>query len=338
MQYKSSILSIFQWTLEIDLKKDFETIVFKDLVRSGIKNVNPKEAVFQYYNLLKRRVEQKPRHILYSREFKCPEKYKLALEEFEGKAKKGADLTPYLSEKLQRADYNDLLLNDWGIQHFHLSRRFRDDGLVARSQYLIFAKVTADTIYMIQVYDHNAEDVFSREELIRILADNWPEVIERYHIKGARELTEHFDDHDYSEIRKGRIQSFVELGENRVYGLMGGGYSTSGASLEALQQSDYWRGRLEVVQGIVVKEAEHIGKAINRAIEKRAPFCPMHIRFLWFDNRDTFSMCETNSGLIVRYESRGRRFWVGRRMWYECASHIAMPRAYAISHLSKKAQ
>lgn len=264
MHYTSSVLSLFQWMLDIDLIDDFKTIIYKDLIRAGYKGVKKDEAVLQYYNLIKRKVEQKPRQVLYSKEFKCPEGYKLALVEFEEKAKKGADLTPYLTEKLRQANYHDLLLNDWGVQHFHLSRRYRDDGLVARSPYLIFAKVTVDTIYMIQVYNHNADDVFSRKELIRILCDNWPDMMEQYHIQGAQELTEHYNDHEYNEIREAHIQTFVELGENQIYGHMGGGIASNGASLEVLRQSDYWIKRLDAVQRTVVKEAEGIAKAISK--------------------------------------------------------------------------
>ena len=312
MHYTSSILSIFQWALDIDLIDDFKNNVYKDLVRAGYKGVSRDDAVFQYYNLMKRKVEKRPRKVLYSKEFRCPEEYGLALTEFEDKAKAGANLTPFLTEKLEQADYHDLLLNDWGIQHFHLSRRYRDDGRVGRSKYLIFAKVTADTIYMIQIYDHNADDVFSRKELIRILCDNWPDMMERYHIQGAQELTEHYNDHEYNAIREAHIQTFVELGENQIYGLMGGGIASNGSSLEVLLQSDYWIRWLDAVQRIVVKEAEGIGKAINTVLDKTSSHCNMYIRFLWFDDKNTISMCEINSGMIVRYESKERRFWVGQ--------------------------
>lgn len=322
--YTSPILSRFQWTLDIDLVEDFKTIIYNDLIRAGYKGVKKDAAIFQYYNLMKRRVPKRPRKVLHSKEFICPEEYKIALSEFEEKVKVGADLTPFLTEKLQEADYHDLLLNDWNIHHFHLSRRFRDDGLVARSNYLIFARVTADIVYMIQIYDHNAEDVFSQKEMIRILRDNWPETIDRYHIHGARELSEHYNDHEYGMIREGGMQTFVELGENEVYGLMGGGYASNGASLEVVQQSDYWIGRLNTLQRIVVNEACQIGQAINQATPETRWFRSMHIHYLWFDDKDTVTMCETNSGMIVRHEGKKRRFYIGRGRWFELKKSVSM--------------
>ena len=64
-------------------------------------------------------------------------------------------------------------MNDWNIVHFHLSRRFRDDGFVKRSNYQIFAWITDDCIYMIQVYPHKADFLYCKKELLNIVERNF---------------------------------------------------------------------------------------------------------------------------------------------------------------------
>ena len=223
MNYQSQAPVKFQWSLDIDLQADYSSAVYAGLKRAGYTDADKKYAVYQYYNLLKRQIEPKPRQVMYSKEFQCPKEYQVALKAFEERAQNGLSLAPFQSEKIKRANYNDMLLNDWGIQHFHLSRRYRDDGFVARSQYQIFAYVTDEAMYMIQIVPHNEEDLYSRREMVRIIRDNWPNLLKRFHIKGVTGLTEKLDDHAYGEIRNANITTLLELGENEVYGMIGGG-------------------------------------------------------------------------------------------------------------------
>lgn len=303
MQYRAPVISQFQWVLDIPLQDDFQSTVYRDLLRAGYADANPKDAVYQYYNLMKRHIAAKPRTVLFSKEFKCPVGYELALSEFVEKVKKGVDLTPFQSQKIKLSAYNDLLLNDWDIQHFHLSRRYRGDGFVSRSKYQVFARVTDETVYMIQIYRHDAEDLYSKIEMVRILRDNWPETVERFHMENVAELTEKMNDHQYGLLRDAHAMTFVELGKNQVYFPFGGGYMSSGYSASALRQADNWLNRLSAIQMNIRNNAERIGKTINRYIGRTEPYCDMQIRLLWIDNIDKVTMYESNSGLIIQTET-----------------------------------
>lgn len=151
MIYESPMLSSFPYRLEINLRDDFDEICYHALQRAGYKEASRERAVYQYFNLCKRSVEAKPRRVVHSREFKCPEAYRLALEEFEDKVRKGRSLMPFMSDKYRKLNYDDLLLNDWNVYHFHLSRRYKANGLVKRSDFEIFAYITDETMYMIQI-------------------------------------------------------------------------------------------------------------------------------------------------------------------------------------------
>jgi hypothetical protein len=312
MLYTSAVLSTFQWSLDISLQDDWRQQLYNRLVNAGYKDADVNKADLQFFNLIKRQVDPRPRKVLYSREFKCPDKYERALKEFQEKAEHGNNLRPYMSSKLRLANYDDLLLNDWNIQHFHLTRRFNEDGSAKSSDYEIFTYVTEDIIYMIQVYHHQEDDLYSKKEMVRIIRDNWPELIEKYHIRGITGLSEKVDDHTYEILRKAHVTTFVELGENEVYGLIGGGYASNGYSTEALRNADYWSGRLKIFQDIVKNNVVWLGKTINAITGNKKSECIMKIKLLPIDSTDKVTMCEVNSSLIVQVDTRKEQMWVCR--------------------------
>lgn len=145
------------------LNKRFRTFMKKEMQRVGINPSNTRNILYEYFNMLKRIISIRPRRVVYSKEFQCPEEYKPALLEFEDNARNGKNLNKYQSDKITRPEESDDLLNDWNIVHFHLSRRFRDDGFAKRSNYQIFAWITDDCIYMIQVYPHKADFLYCKK-------------------------------------------------------------------------------------------------------------------------------------------------------------------------------
>ena len=310
MLYKSPVLNQFQWSVEISLQDDFNDKIYRDLLRAGYNDADRQHAIFQYFNILSRQIERKLRQVLYSKEFTCPTGYEAALKEFEGRVERGANLIPFLSQKVKLCNYNDLLLNDWGIQHFHLSRRYREDGFVQRSQYQVFTYVTQDTMYMIQADPHDADDLYNMQEMVRILRDNWPELMRKSHMQGVTGLTEKMDDHAYGIIRNAHITTFTELGENEVYAMIGGGYAANGFSLEALRSADFWMNRLESFQLVVKENVEWVGKTVIRMCGKSEQHCDMKIKLLWIDNVSKVTMCEEYSGLIIQMNIKENRLWI----------------------------
>lgn len=310
MHYESTSLNQFQWSLDISLQDDFNLKVFHDLHKAGYRDATQKDAVYQYFNLRKRQVEKRPRKVFLSKEFTCPAGYEIALKEFLDKVERGANLIPFQSQKIMQSHYDDLLLNDWGIQHFHLSRRYRDDGFVQRSPYQIFAYVNDETMYGIQIYPHNADNLYSKREMIRILRDNWPDLLERFHLKDISGLTKKIDDYTYGQLREAHVTTLLELGENEVYALMGGGYASNGFSTEALRNADFWMNRLGEFQQAVVSKAEWIGKTINYLLGVEAAYCNLKIELLWISEKDEVTMCERNSSHIVQLNAKESWLWI----------------------------
>ena len=84
----------------------------------------------------------------------------------------GADLDPYISKRSHREGYvldadpkktntatrddKDHLLNVMGLHHFHLGLRQEASGLMARTDEVLFAHVSRDTIDVLGLIDHSA--------------------------------------------------------------------------------------------------------------------------------------------------------------------------------------
>lgn len=264
MNYHSNALEMVQWFLEIDLKKNLETFMEKQMRRMNIPPSGTRSIMYEYFNTQKRVIFETPRKVVYSSKFQCPEEYQEALLQFEKNAREGKNLNVYLSDQIRKPEKADDLLNDWNIYHFHLTRRFRKDGFAKRSDYQIFAWVTADCIYMIQIYPHREAHLYAKKELLRIIEANWPELLEKHRIKGGLHLTVQLDDGGYEALRNAHVSSFAELGENRLYGLIGGGYMSDGSSMEAIRREQFWHNRLKLCEMVIRDNMSFISSVIHK--------------------------------------------------------------------------
>jgi len=300
MIYTSSILDNLQWSAHIDVLGDLKEITYKMLLNAGYKDADPNASLEQFFNLQKRKIERKPRKVFCSKEFSYPTEYERAYLEFIERVEKGEDLTPFQSTKILDPTYYDLLLNDWNIHHFHLTRRFQKNGFSARSHYLLFAFVTEKAIYLIQTYTHQYADDnrYAMQEMVRIIHRNWPELIARYRIKGAATVTEHFTDLQYAEARESHGLLFIEPEKGSVYCLIGGGYSTSGMSLDVLKATDSWIERSRAAEQYIV---QNIPSLISTFVQMAT--CELYefsFHLLWADSDEEFTFLERNSLAILQ--------------------------------------
>jgi hypothetical protein len=86
----------------------------------------------------------------------------------------GVDLSPYLSKKAHREGYvmgadpeqtntatwedKDFLLNVMGFHHFHLGLHRQASGLMGRTDEVMFAHVSRDTLNVLGLFDHTVFD------------------------------------------------------------------------------------------------------------------------------------------------------------------------------------
>lgn len=302
MKYSSNLLRLVAWNLDIDLVSDMQTMLYKKLVKAGYRNVNLDRALYQYFNAQKRMVSRRSRKVHISKEFKCPELYEVALDNFVMKVESGDSLLPFLSNKLLDASYSDGMLNDWNIYHFHLTNRFNKDGWAKRSDYELFTYVTDTDMYLLQVYEHNDPLLYWRREIIKILNANWPELLDKFRLKEVHSLAEKFDDEQYKQLREAHISTLIELGENQVFGMIGGGYMSDGSSGEALRAADFWHNHLKKVQNFFVENMDVLCGLIGQ--ESKSELKEYKVKLLWIDNEQEFTFCEIIRHVIIQLNMR----------------------------------
>lgn len=144
-------------TVSMDFHSDWIALLRERLEEAGYTTGQEEEGEIchLYFNAGKRMVPAQPRRIHLSREFRCPPDHATGLRFLEDKIRNGADLTPHLSRKILKLSYNDPILNDWGIHHFHLGLTHDAKGLIEGTPYILLARVTNDQFYMIDVVRHN---------------------------------------------------------------------------------------------------------------------------------------------------------------------------------------
>lgn len=224
--------------LHIDFFADWIEILRAWLSHMGYsipQSADPKEIPIIYANAVRRRIRPIPRQIIKSREFSCPPELQSGLRDLEAKVKDGIDINPHLSRCMKKIDCDDALLNDWRVFHFHLGENIENDGFIERTGPLLFARITENSFYEINVYDHGN---WTNIDIVEIIHNNWPETIERFMLKDILGLSYVPTSADVKKLRKGQVNSFIQTNDGTIYASIGGGYMTDGTSMEAVLNAD----------------------------------------------------------------------------------------------------
>lgn len=285
--------------IEIDLHEDWRQLVIQNLSVAGYNpdiSQSVDDITFQYYNLRKREIDIAPRKVLKSDVFSCPDGLKKSLNSLESDIENGKNLNGYLSRSLKNLDYDDALLNDWGIHHFHLGDERESDGFIKRTELLLFARVIHDTVYFIDVLSHGS---WAKKQMIAVLHRNWPESLEIFKVKGALKLGRTVDDASHSILRKAGISTFVELDDGVIYGILGGGYTADGGSLEARRGSDKM---LTLLQDIEEHVQNNIIQLVQLALDSGVNLIsPLRFR-LEIEGNKVFVLEENANTRFLMYE------------------------------------
>ena len=284
--------------LKIDLVKDYEEMLNMNMISMGYDIKPNGYSSTDYHKAMKKLISSVPRTIYYSEEFSCPKAYKEALSKLENSIKKGENLIPYMSKRVMDPGFNDGLLNDWGIHHFHLNVKKEEDSIfIKRSDWLLLAYINEQSAYFIGVYPHRKPHLWSHINLVEIMDKNWPEVIEKYKLEGFLKLDTKLDDKSYAKLRRSNLLTLVEVGEGKVYGMIGGGYASNGSSIEAVRTSDYWVNYLRKIEILIERELYNFKQQMlvfdSKSMKKK-----MNIRLLKLDRKDLI-LLEIERNIII---------------------------------------
>lgn len=147
----------------------------------------------------------------------------------------GESLIPRMSTSLVKI-FNDHLLNDWGIHHFHLGTKFENSGFISRTKHVVFAIITQDKFLLIDIKPHNPAP-WSDPELLKIIYEVWPEVLQPHYLPGVKSRVDLSKPEHISRLRKAGITTMTSIG-GKVFTLLGGGLVSDGGSVQALVNHD----------------------------------------------------------------------------------------------------
>ena len=213
----------FRETLANIFKREIEELGF------DTSSLTTSDDVLQSYcSYTYRLIEKRPRAIYKATSFACPAEVEIGLKWLEEKIRKGESVNPHLNSATKK-DKLDGLLYDWGIQH--LGETFSAPGYVKRTGPVLFAIFRKNNVYFIDIRDHVG---WSDKGLLDIVNENWSELLSIYKMEGVKPETS-FDEKEITLLRKSGINTFHELSAGNSYLPMGGGITSAGTSMMAMQ-------------------------------------------------------------------------------------------------------
>jgi hypothetical protein len=289
-------------TVHASFSNDLRELLAAKLVSDGYE-VAPTEdldaVLVKFLNVQHRRIPPRRRGVVWSKELRTKgptltADQRAALARIEAASMAGADMNPYLSRRLVRsAAFNDMLLNDWSIQHMHLGDGLNAEGLVRGTKELLFVIAKADTLYYVNVLDHAA---FSDDQLFTIAETNWPHLFQHVALKSALGLEREVSSAERAELRAAGINVFTVGSSGTVFAPAGGGSVTTGTSISvrraAMHLLDEMRRREkdchEHSEPIAKKVAEKTGKALTE----------LHLKLEMADD-GKIRIVETQTGFVL---------------------------------------
>jgi hypothetical protein len=228
------------------LDADLKEIITQELCSLGHPPQDEEDldtVLTRYLNLLLRRPPTIVWTVNQSQELTnkiIPQEITLGLQQLIGKAESGQDLKPHLSTLIDKPDYKDLMFYDWGIFHFHLGTNPhpKRQGFVERTDDLLFAIAHSHTarMYLIDIHPHHGG--FTNQDLLRILEENWTDILAPDTLKRCVGLPYNASDSDIERLRKAGIDPILQTPGGRVLSQMGGGITSTGNSSRIKTEAD----------------------------------------------------------------------------------------------------
>lgn len=145
--------------------------------------------------------------------------FALVVSDIKKDLENGVDVNGRLSKKIDavgKKKYYDIMLYEWGLYHFHLGkdRDSTDSKYYKRSGELLIAYIPSleNIAYLVDISeDHYQDDtVFSRSKYLKIIDDNWPNVLAKYETRGIP-LSYSLTDEQRHALRSHGVTAFNEV-------------------------------------------------------------------------------------------------------------------------------
>lgn len=244
-------------SIEIDLVADMANIM-RDEMRDINYKVNipdDSEAMIYYFTTRLRLVKAKPRRVHEAKGMIIPESRKAGYDALKSRFVKGESVMPHLSKQINGLKFQDKMLFDWDIHHFHLDDKVEKDGFVKQHNELVYAIVEEDDVYFIDVLEH---DHWSDKDLLEKVLSNWPHLLVR--INGIFERK--YDSMDIEQLRTKNVNLILTLSDGYGYMGRGGGITIEGTSFKATRETTEMIRKLRDIEKRVREISSPSGKTL----------------------------------------------------------------------------
>ena len=215
--------------LKMDLMKDYAGLLRQRLAAKGYPapaSETDEETLTRYLNMLNRSIEPRPRVTKKAAGFTCPPDYQAGLDALIKVSEAGGNLRPYQSTGMEKDKYDDGMLNDWGLHHFHMgtSPHPTISGYVSRTGPLLYAVVTPDTLYCIAILQHQQ---WSNQQLLEVMHRDFPDLTKAGIFTSStlepQGLAVNYTDNEVQQLRNAGISPITQRTDGTIMMGPGGG-------------------------------------------------------------------------------------------------------------------
>lgn len=284
-------------SIKVDFVADMRAALVADMVAWGHTvdaSLPLAEVAVLYANLKRRRIEPQPRKVHVAADLIVPPARQAGYELVTKKATNGDDMNPHLSKTvLKKAYYDDMMLNDWVMHHIHLGTApdKKTPALMERTGELLFAMVDSENIYFIAVGEHGD---WADQKLFETARHHWSHLFQE--LKGL--TVNPVSEEDTKALRAAGV-FVVQAGPSGVPVLpRGGGYATSGRSLDVTRNADVLVNRVRTAEAtFAAKIPAIVAEATRRGLKLT------ELEFHLLQNPDfSFFARDEKHGIDVRLE------------------------------------
>ncbi len=289
--------------IQMDFVKDWQEEILKYIKKEEIQipnDIRTDSLIIKYFTYLRKKGTGQPYHIHKSKEFKCPSELKYGLNQIIYILEYGGDISPYLSKQVDELE-NDGMFNDWGVLHLHLGKEMeKNNKYVKRTGPLLFVYFKENNAYLINIYKHGD---WTKKEVLQIMYDNWPELIEPFIMKEVQGLSSPLTEKDHQKLRNSGGCTLIELKDdqqenNIVIVPPGWGIATSGDSIIDVRNYDY---EVNKIYGLEKLVRENI-VSIKEFIKSYNIDIPETFTFKLLKKKDKWVIKEVNTKLVFEFE------------------------------------
>jgi hypothetical protein len=251
-----------------DLKRELT----RDLrqLRCKVSNSDSVEDLLRrWFDYEARTIPPGPREIKQSPQFagsrkKLSADEEAALKTIIEKLRRGDDVTGHLSKAILDAGRPDLLMADWRIYHIHISntKKSPKDFFFKRADHLAFVIINSANAYLLDICPHKEENIWSKPELLKIVKDSWPSLLQPYQFIGRLEPDAAISPAQRERLRKAGITVPTVIGDSVIFP-RGGGINAAGFSISV-------KGKINITLNTLVRSVSpsmvRLGRISNWSI------------------------------------------------------------------------